>query len=477
MGTKKKELGVDGAGIQKVMRKRDYLADGGGQLAISLISNMVGQLTYFYTDKVGLAVGGVGAVMMISKIVDALTDIWFGNMIDHSKGGNEKYYKWLLRMLVPAVAVMILIFTVPIQAGQMPALAYALITNILLSAVIYTLIATPYSASMVIRTNSQEERSTMGVVRAVGSYASGMVIAIATIPITNMLGGTQTAWIKFGVLAALVLALTLLICYRNGIKAVRNQQQKDSVAVQQEEEEAVPFAQAVKYLFGNKYWVIVLLFNLITSVTNNIVGASGTYYCKWIFGDDNLVAIVGALGLIPVVIGFILSSPIIKKFGTKKTVYIGTLGVAIMSGIRCFVPANFTVYIATGLVSSLCQIPLMCLYGVLLAMVVDYNEYKYDKKLLAVSSGAVAFGSKVGGGLGSMILSAFLVIGAYDASLAVATSSMRYAIYGFSNYLPLVINVIMFLVFTKFDLEERLPKIQKELEERRTKKQTNADNA
>ena len=33
----------------------------------------------------------------------------------------------------------------------------------------------------------------MGILRAVGNYASGMVISIATIPITNMLGGTQVA--------------------------------------------------------------------------------------------------------------------------------------------------------------------------------------------------------------------------------------------------------------------------------------------
>ena len=101
-------------------------------------------------------------------------------------------------------------------------------------------------------------------------------------------------------------------------------------------------------------------------------------------------------------------------------------------------------------------------------MTVDYNEWKYDKKLVAISSGAIGFGSKVGGGLGSIILSAFLAIGAYDATLEVATTSMRYAIYGFSNYLPLVMNLLMFFVFTKFDLEEKLPKMRAEVEARRT---------
>ena len=131
--------------------------------------------------------------MVIAKVVDALTDIWFGNIIDHSKGGNMKYYKWMLRMAVPAAVITVMMFTVPIQAGQIPAVAYVLVTNLLITAVIYTMIATPFAATMIVRTRSQQERGNMGILRAVGSYASGMAIAIATIPVTNMLGGTQAA--------------------------------------------------------------------------------------------------------------------------------------------------------------------------------------------------------------------------------------------------------------------------------------------
>lgn len=73
-------------------------------------------------------------------------------------------------MAVPAAAVNIMMFTVPTQAGQMPAMIYALVTNLLLTAVIYTMIATPFGAVMIVRTNSQSERSSMGVWRAVGTY-------------------------------------------------------------------------------------------------------------------------------------------------------------------------------------------------------------------------------------------------------------------------------------------------------------------
>lgn len=118
---KKERPTVDKDGAALVMRKRDYLADFSGQLGLGLMANLVGQLQYFYTDKVGLAVGSVGVVMVIAKVVDALTDIWFGNIIDHSKGGNMKYYKWMLRMAVPAAVITVMMFTVPIQAGQIPA--------------------------------------------------------------------------------------------------------------------------------------------------------------------------------------------------------------------------------------------------------------------------------------------------------------------------------------------------------------------
>ena len=309
----------------------------------------------------------------------------------------------------------------------------------------------------------------MGILRAVGNYASGMVISIATIPITNMLGGTQAAWIKYGAVIALIVLLSLLICYANGSKAMRKAVEDDTAAAEPEEE-PVNFLTAVKCLFGNKYWVIVLLFNLITAVSSAIAASSGAYYCKWIFGNDNLVAIVGSAGLLSTFLGFVLSNPIIKKLGVKGTINLGLLGYAASCAVRCFVPTNLAAYIGSGLVGSFIQIPLMCLYGVLLAMAVDYNEYKYDKKLVAVSSGAIGFGNKVGGGLGALVLALFLMIGSYDSTLSVATTSMRYAIYAFSNYLPIVLNVGMFLIFRGFDLEEKLPAMRAEVARRHTQK-------
>ena len=465
---KQKELGLDSNGVQKVMRGKDYGADMLGQLGLSLMGNIVGQLTYFYTDKVGVAVGAVGIMMAIAKIIDAFTDVICGHVVDNSKGGDKKYFSWMLKMAFPAALIMVLMFTVPMQAGQGVKLAYVLVTNVLLTAVIYTLIATPYAAVQIVRTKSLEERAKMGVFRAVGSYASGMVVVLLTVPLTNALGGTQSAWIKYGVIMGLVLLLSFLICYNNGRKAKMDTSNVEND--REPEEEKVPFGAAMGMLLRNKYWIMVLLFNTIVSVTNTISGTAATYYCKWIFGDDNLVATVGAFGMLGTVLGFIISTPIIKKYGAKKSVLIGLGGSALFAAIRCLAPSSLIMYIVTGALGGCVQIPLMCLYGVITGYAVDYNEYKYDKKLVAISSGAVSFGGKVGGGIGSIILSACLALSAYDANLAVATDSMKMGIYAYANYIPIVINVLMFVIFLGFDIEKKLPLMRKEMAERKTAK-------
>ena len=461
---KTKDLGMDAEGIKKTMRKSDYLADMCGQFGLGMVGNLVGQLTYFYTDKVGLAVGMIGIVMAISKIIDAVTDIWFVNIIEHSKGGNKKYFRWMISLAFPIAITIVMLFTVPVSAGQGPALAYVLITNLLLSAVCATLIGTPFAAVQVVRTRSQEERGTMGILRAVGSYGSGMFAVIATIPITNALGGNQNAWIKYGFMIALIVLLSLLICWNNGHKAefVNNE-----VSAKDQEEEKIPLKETMHLLFTNKYWVIVLLFNLITSVTNAISGQSAAYYTKWIFGNDNLTALLGGLGFGATIIGFIISKPLIQKFGTTNTIKAGLLGAAISAGLRCIAPSNIVWFCIFSMTGSLIQIPMMCLYGVILAMAVDYNEWKYGRNLVSVSSGAIGFGNKVGSGIGTVVLSVFMVIGSYDATLSAATESMKMSIYGFTNYAPLVINLLMYFIFRGFDIEKKLPQIQKDLQKRR----------
>lgn len=455
----RKPLGKDKFGVQKVMRLKDYFGDSLGQLALNAVSTMVGQLTYFYTDKVGMAAGAIATMFMINKIIDAFTDLIMGNIVDHTKPGKEKYRPWLLKAGIPMGIMMVLIFTVPntTGAGQM---AYAFITNLLITSIFYTAVCIPYQSLQTVRTNSQEERGVMGTWRAAAGYVSGFVMAILIIPITNVLGGNQSAWIKFGAIVGLVVILALLIAYLTS----RETPTESGTAVEktEEDEDPVPFKEAIIKLLHNKYWVIVLIVNLISCILYGTTSASGTYYCKWIFGNDNLVAMMGAVGLIPTFLGFALVGSMIKKLGVVKTLKVSFAIGAIAEIIMLIFRENLMVYTVLGCASTFATIPMMCLVGVLTTMSIDYNEYKYGVKMVACSNSASSFGGKIGSGIGASVIGWTLGIVGYDASLSVAPASTI-----FSLIMPLIMFVVMYILVSMFDLEKKLPAMREEVAQRK----------
>lgn len=468
MGVGRKQLGKDKFGVQKVMRFKDYFGDSLGMFALNAISGLVGQLTYFYTDKVGLAAGAVATVFMVCKIIDAFTDLIMGNIVDHTKPGKEKYRPWLVKAGIPAGILLALMFTVP-KAGQGIQVAYMLITNILLTAVLYTAVCIPYGSLLVVRTNSQEERGNMGTWRAAAGYVSGMVIAISVIPVTNMLGGTQSAWVKAGIVFGLLVILAFLVCYAVS-RETASESGSDAVAVEsagQDEEEMVAFTDAVAKLFHNKYWVIILVVNFLSQVIYGLSSSSGTYYCKWIYGNDNLVGILGAVGMIPTLLGFIITPIMVKKLGVVKTLKV-SFGVGIVANaLRIINPYHFVFNTAMGCANTFATIPMMCLLGVMTSMSIDFNEYKYGVKMVASSNSAASFGCKIGSGIGASLVGWCLAIAGYDATLSAATMATKQAIFTFSIYVPLVMFLAMFIMTSRFDLEAKLPQIRSEIAERK----------
>lgn len=88
--------------------------------------------------------------------------------------------------------------------------------------------------------------------------------------------------------------------------------------------------------------------------------------------------------------------------------------------------------------------------------------------MVGSAQAAASFGSKVGNGLGTSLIGWCLAIAAYESTMTVLTPAVKQAIFTFNIYAPLAIFVIMFIVAMKFDLEKKLPEIQKELEKRKS---------
>ena len=460
MAKKNKDLGMDSMNIQKSMRLADYLGDGVGQLPLNIMSSLVGQLTYFYTEKVGLAAGMVATMLLLSKVVDAFSDLIMGKIMDSTNSPKGKCRPWFLRMALPTAVVIIMLFTVPRNAAGGVQMVYVLITNILVTAVVYTAIAIPYGSMMALRTESVAERGKMGIFRAAFGYIAGMVIAIALIPITNLLGGDQAAWIKVAVVFALIAALALLILYKSSKEVA-------SAQANPEADEDVPFMDGIKMLFQNKYWVIMLFLQFFMNISYSLSSSGGTYYANYILGNDNLVALMGAVGLIPTFLGFILVGPMSSKLGMTKTCKVCcVMGIAACV-VRVFTPYSLVTCLVGGCITTFANIPLMCLFGPMVNNCVAYNEWKYNKRILGMTNSANSFGCKIGSGIGGSLIGWLLALGGYSAALEVQPASVNISIFAFCIYIPLALFAVMLVLLLKNDLENRYPQIMADLKARK----------
>ena len=446
MSKKKRELGVDKYGIQKTMRFVDYLGDGCGQGGVNLIMALSGQVSYFYTEKVGVAAATVSLVLIITKIIDAFTDLPMGRIIDKSTNPKGKCRPWFLRMALPFFIAVTLLFTVPRGVSATMQMIYLLATNILLSALVFTAFSVPYSALPVLRTESPEERSMIQVTRNIFSYLFGAIASMTVIPVTNILGGTQSAWIKYGVVVGAAGGLLLLICY----KTTRETAQPVKEAAQTEEtveekEKDVPFMQGVKMLFKNKYWVFAMLTMLLYQVGYGLAGASGTYYAKYIYGNDNLVAVGSGIGMIGMVGGFVLAGPIVKKFGLTGSIRLVTVVDVVKLGVMLLMPKAFWLNTALAAIGSLPSIAGIAACGVMVNNCVEYNEHLYGVKLVGMTNSVVGFANKVGSGAGAALVTLMLAVSGYVAGAAIQASSVTYGIYAFAIYIPLAIVAVKFI--------------------------------
>lgn len=457
----KRELGFDSQGIQKTMRFHHYLGDGATQLATNTISGLVGIITYFYTDKIGLAAATVGTIMLLVRILDAFTDLIMGKLVDGTKTKYGKARPWLLWVSIPTLFAVIMLFTVPVNASITFKYIYVFFTLFFATGIIFTMIAIPYGSLLALRTRSTEERGKMGITRAVFGYIIGMIIAILLIPGSNMLGGDQKAWIIIGVVLGVVSSIALLITFLSTKEKTEEQTT--------EEEEKVSFSASLKLIFKNKYFVIALFITLFSQMLFALNGSTGVYYAKYILGNENLVGIMGAVGLIPTFLGFAVVGPMMKKFGLAKTARIGMLIGIIATGIRSFMPYSFIATLVLGSFSTFATIPIMAIGGVLVTNTIEYGEWQSGKRLVGMVNSASSFGMKIGIGLGTAMVGWILALGHYDGTLAIQPDSAMISILVINIYLPLILFIFTYLLLRIYTLDEKYPQIVKELEERKNK--------
>ena len=88
--------------MEKISLKERF-SYGLGDLACNLMFQLItAYLMFFYTDVAGIGLGAISLIMLVARVVDAVTDPMMGVIIDktHTRWGKARPY--VLWMAVPS---------------------------------------------------------------------------------------------------------------------------------------------------------------------------------------------------------------------------------------------------------------------------------------------------------------------------------------------------------------------------------------
>ena len=450
--------------ISKVGERVSYgLGDFGCNIIYTAMSAF---LLFYYTDYAGVSAFAVGAIMMISRVFDGISDLIMGVIVDRTKSRFGKARPWLLRMCVPFAIAGVLLFSVPSTWSDTPKLIYVFITYNLVSTVIYTAINVPYSALNALMTQDPYERSVLSIFRNLLATAGTLTINTFTLPLVEFFGDNPAAWTKtfmvFGVVAIIAFMINFLGTKERvvSVSDMQNGEHKD-----------VPFIAGVKALFVNKYWILMTLMLALFFLMYAINGGSTVYYAKDILGDKDLVATINGIFNVVQILGMFFIAMLVKKYGKRNIFALGLVLDIVGILFLHYLHSEMWMIVVSSLIRGIGN---ACGGATMWAMVsdtIDYGEWKTGYRTEGLVNSACSFGWKIGNGLGSALLGLILEIGGYVGTAAVQSAEALEAIEFSFIWVPVMVYVSGFVIMYFFKLDKEFPQIIKDLENRKKQAQ------
>jgi GPH family glycoside/pentoside/hexuronide:cation symporter len=422
-----------------------------GDAGCNFVWTTVGSfLTIYYTNSVGIAPAAVATLMLLTRLLDGVSDLVMGSVIDRTNTKWGKARPWVL-WTAPLMGIgLVLLFSVPASLPSGAQLVYAYITYILMAAVIYTACNLAYTTLLSLMTDDPEVRSTVSSIRFFAVMIAVLVISYGTNPLVAKIGWTGTAAV-FGVAGCLL----LLVCFFGTRERIT-----EAAAETTEPSEKLSVGKSFLLLSKNKYFILVALLFVINYIVASATSGSGVYYATYVLGDANLFGSLVLFGMVPSMFAVIFLPKITEKLGKWKTLMGGYILQIIAFAIIGLAPTNLPVLFAALFLKSVASTPSMAIMFAVVADVVDYGELKTGKRIDGLTYSAVSFGMKVGTGLGSAVIGWALALGNFDGLAATQPDSAITSIIALYSYIPAILSVLGAIVMYMTNVDKAIAELK-----------------
>lgn len=445
--------------------------------AATLNFTVVSYLNVFYTDVLDLtnAFPWVAAFLtlfpIISKIIDAITNLLMGQIIERTHSRQGKARPWLLISAPLMTVAMILLFMIPREHSIWQIVLVALTYNIFFSFA-YTIYNMSHTLMVPLSTTNVKQRDGLSLFSNIGgNMLPGTVVALVPpAVIMPMLGADYDKWIfVMSILAVLALPFTLIEYY---FTKERVTEAAHSVG----EVKNVSFKEQLKACFSSKYWIMMIVYMLMFQIMSNIMTISLPYFCNWVLGtynDGKTQALLSVVGKAPLGFGVFILWPLVKKFGKRKVMIVGFLAAAAALGFCLTNPRSMPVMLAGSLIYALGFLP-SYVYTALMADTLDYVEYDKGIRADGLTASVFTIVMTISAGIGQGIFNMGLTNAGYAAPVQGTDNVWNVQNAATQNFIsfaytgiPLICLTVMAIIMIFLNVENHLPMVHEKLTAKR----------
>ena len=424
---------------KKYLKWYHKIGYGSGDIAGNCVYALLTAFMMIYlTDTIGLSMGIVSTLIAASKIFDGVSDFFFGRMIDktHTKMGKAR--PWMLWPYIGCAITLVACFSIPTSWDQTAQYIFFFLSYTLLNAVFFTANNVAYASLTALITRNTSERVQIGSFRFIFAFATKIVIEAVTVFAVNWLGGGADGWRMIAIIYALLGLITNTI----SVLSVKELPEADEeMEEERKEEHKLTFLQSFKLLLKNKYYIIISCSYILTQLYASVIGM-GTYYAKYILGNEELFSDL-SLGInITMVVALTVLPYVIRKLGGMYKLNIWGYVLAALGRVGVMVAAymgSLPLMIAFTAVSTIGIAPLQGDLNALIACCSEYTTLTTGHRLEGMMYSCSSLGIKIGGALGTAICGWLLDATGYIENAAVQPA----ATVNMLNFLYLCMPVIL----------------------------------
>lgn len=383
--------------------KRNKYCFGLGTIGRDAVYSLISMyfITYL-TETVGLAdheLAIIGALMVVFRVFDALNDPVMGTIVDNTHTRWGKFKPWIVFGALISGILTILLFSDPGISGGAYIAFIAVVY--LLWGMAFTTNDISYWSLMPAISKDQKVREGIGAVARICANIGMFSVVVLYTMVPDLFGmGARKSYFVFTLIIVAIMWIFQAVTVF-GVKEDRSGLEKQG---------HTSLKGMLHALVKNDQLMVTAIAMALFMIGYCTTTSFGVYYFKYAYKDEGTYMIFAAVLGVAQLTALALFPKFSKRF-KRKQLYFGAMVTVVAAYILFFFSfEKLPLIILAGLALFFAQAFIQLLMLLFLADAVEYGEWKLGKRNESVSFAVQPFINKLGGALGTGVVTLTLIL-------------------------------------------------------------------